>query len=74
MILDLELLKIADQVVVVESEAWRRGLSLEEELGVKSSEAQVTRAPPFLSLGEWFFPGDSPLGLSATSERQSLSP
>lgn len=74
MILDLELLKIADQVVVVESEAWRRGLSLEEELGVKSSEAQVTRAPPFLSLGERFFPGDSPLGLSATSERQSLSP
>lgn len=56
--LDLELLKIADQVlvmVVVVSEAWRHGLSLEEELGVKSSEAQVTRAPPFLSLGECFF-------------------
>lgn len=36
-------------------EVRRYELCLEEELGVKSSEAQVTRAPPSLSLGGWFF-------------------
>lgn len=52
------------------SEAWRQQLSLEEELGVKSSEAELMELLPFfpwgivvslrLAAGEWF-----PLGSAA---------
>lgn len=58
--LALEHLRVANQAGVTVSEAWRHQWSLEEEVGVKSFQAQVVRVASFLSPGEWFFPRGQP--------------